>query len=63
MEQVQAIAAERDEARTEASRLREEGGSYKEDLQEKQEATAAIIRSEMQSWEDWRYLEISRFFR
>lgn len=52
MEQVQAMAAERDEARTEASRLREEGGSYKEDLQEKQEAIAAIIRSEMQSWED-----------
>ena len=52
MEQVQAMAAERDEARTEASRLREEGGSYKEDLQEKQEAIAAIIRSEMQSWEE-----------
>eukprot|EP00438_Fugacium_kawagutii_P002781 Skav202265 [mRNA] locus=scaffold1417:441359:458329:- [translate_table: standard] len=52
MEQVQAIAAERDEARTEASRLREEGGTYKQDLQEKQEAIAAIIRSEMQSWED-----------
>ena len=51
MEQVQAMAAERDEARTEASRLREEGGSYKEDLQEKQEAIAAVIRSEMQSWE------------
>ncbi|CAJ1415334.1 unnamed protein product [Effrenium voratum] len=52
MEHVQAIAAERDEARTEATRLKEEMGSSKEDLMEKQEAIAAIIRSEMQSWED-----------
>jgi len=50
MEQVQAIAAERDEARSEATRLREGGGI--EDLQEKQQAIAAIIRSEMQSWEE-----------
>lgn len=50
MQQVQAIAAERDEARSEATRLREGGGI--EDLQEKQQAIAAIIRSEMQSWEE-----------
>lgn len=50
MEQVQAIVAERDEARSEATRLREGGGI--EDLQEKQQAIAAIIRSEMQSWEE-----------
>ena len=37
MEQVQAIAEERDEARSEAQRLREEGG--REDLMEKQEGS------------------------
>jgi len=52
MEHVQAIAAERDAAQSEARRLTEQMGSSKEDLMEKQEAIAAIIRSEMQSWED-----------
>mmetsp|Transcript_48599 Transcript_48599/g.113433 ORF Transcript_48599/g.113433 Transcript_48599/m.113433 type:complete len:754 (+) Transcript_48599:38-2299(+) len=52
MEQVQAVAAQRDEAQSETRRLTEQMGSSKEDLMEKQEAIAAIIRSEMKSWED-----------
>eukprot|EP00931_Biecheleriopsis_adriatica_P062255 TRINITY_DN37498_c0_g4_i1.p1 TRINITY_DN37498_c0_g4~~TRINITY_DN37498_c0_g4_i1.p1 ORF type:complete len:1431 (-),score=425.50 TRINITY_DN37498_c0_g4_i1:158-4450(-) len=52
MEQLQAVAAERDDARAEVAKVKERLGSTEEELREKQEAIASIISSEQKSWEE-----------